>query len=602
MIEMKGKFGWIAIVALLVGSAITLVISVTASGQGTDAVIDSGPVNQNEISLALVPGTVAGQPQVLLAAYNDNPFAGGPGLGVSYSTDGGAVWTSQQLAYPTHSSGIQLVDAFDPTAAADTQGNIFVGHISSDSNWSAGPVSGLYVHKSTDGGVTWQTPVAVSENGSASGSPDPGYRFNDRCQLTTDKFSGSSNTDNVYASWIKDRGWNISQPFSDIYFAYSTNGGASFSMASGTSAAFPGRINDENVFHDMGNMPVPAVASDGTVYVSWMDYSVWAGGTGTIYLDKSTDGGATWGQDILVTAVDLPPLNLSPSSDNTRAKGAPVLKVSPSNPSELYLVYAEDPDRTLLPDGTIFNGPDDADIVFIKSTDGGTTWSSPISVNNDSTPNDQILPWMDVKPNGTIDIAWYDRRNDPLDLRWDVYVAKSTDGGVSFSPNLRMNDTSFVSPFRSGSTEGWLGEYLGLAVDSSYMYVAWTSSVNDNLGDVHFDKVDNSNILCQKPSLSLSSAAPFWASYADYVTRLLSVTYTIRNSGAQSAYNVAITSSTATNSVTCSTTMPGSIGTIAAGSLQKATLQYGIPAGVGSFRVTINAAADDGCGNRYTYP
>lgn len=604
MIQMKGRALWIPFAALVLASAIVLLIAAAAAGLGTDATVDSGSLNQNEISLALVPGTTAGQPQVLLAAFNDNPFPGGPGLGVSYSTDGGANWTAGQLSYPTHSSGKQLVDAFDPTAAADTQGNLFVGHISTDYNWSAGPVSGLYVRKSTDGGVTWQTPVAVSENGPAISSPDPGYRFNDRCQMTVDRFGGSPNTDDIYVSWIKDRGWNVSQPYSDIYFAYSTNGGSSFNLANGTSAAFPGRINDENALHDMGNMPVPAAAPDGTVYVSWMDYSVWSGGTGIIYLDKSTDGGATWGQDILVRAVNLPPLNLNPGRDNTRAKGAPVLKVSPSNSSELYLVYAEDPDKTYLPDGTILNGPDDADIHFIESTDGGATWTSPLTVNDDSTVNDQILPWMDVKPGGAIDIGWYDRRNDPLDSRWDFFVAKSTDGGASFSASMRINDSSFASPIRSGSTEGWLGEYPGVAVDGSYMYAAWTSSVSDSAGDVKFDKIANSQIACTsgKPPLSLRSASPYWASYADYVAALLSVTYTIRNSGAGPAYNVAITSSTATNSVTCSTTMPVTVGTIAAGGSQTATLKYTLAPGVTWFRATVYAAAEDSCGNLYSYP
>ena len=44
---------------------------------------------------------------------------------------------------------------------------------------------------------------------------------------------------------------------------------------------------------------------------------------------------------------------------------------------------------------------------------GGTSWSSPITVNaDDATVNDNFLPWMDVKSDGTIDIVWYDRRND----------------------------------------------------------------------------------------------------------------------------------------------------------------------------------------------
>ncbi len=589
-------------IAIMLVNAIALVMTGVATGSGTDAQVDVDPLgtlNQNEISLTLIPGNTPGQPQLLLAAYNDQPFAGGPGIGVSYSTDGGANWVNGQLPYPAHSSGALLVEAFDPTATVDTQGNVFVAHIATDANWASGPSSGLYVHKSVNGGASWQTPVAVAENGTAAAPQDPNYRLNDRCQMTADRFIGSSYTDNIYVAWVEDRGWNMFQPYSDVYFAYSNDGGATFNIAAGTSSAFPGRINDENASRDMGNMPVPAVAPDGTVYVSWMDYNVQTGGAGTIYLDSSADGGASWGTDKTVATIDLPSLNLNPLTDNTRAKGAPVLKVSPGNSSELYMVYAEDPDRTLLLDG-----PDDADIRFIKSTDGGATWSTPITLNDDGTANDQILPWMDVKPDGTIDVGWYDRRGDANDSKWDVYMAKSADGGLSFSSNTSINDQSFASPVRYGSTEGWLGEYMGLAVDSSHVYVAWTSSVSDSLGDIYFDKLDNNGFPCTtgKPSLSIASFTPYWQSYANYTAGLLNVSYSIQNSGGASAYNVAITGSTATSSVVCATGMPVSIGVIAAGATATADLQYNVPTGVVVFVATVNAGTDDECGNSYTYP
>jgi hypothetical protein len=616
MIGMKARKGWFQFFAVIWMLSMALLVTGIAAGLGTDSPVGSGSTSQSEASLALVPGTTPGQPQAMVAAFNDDPWTGS-GLGVSYSTNGGASWSYQNLTFPTYVGptcsdplnpacavplNVQMTSAFDPSVAADTQGNFYVAQISGQ----AGGISGLYVYKSTNSGVTWQTPVPVSQDGAAASNPDPTYRYNDRDQITVDRFSGSPHTNNIYATWIKDRGYNSSMPYGDIYFAYSTNGGASFNLATGVTEtmppwsgiAFPGRINDAGVGHDMGNMPVPAVASDGTIYVSWMDYNVQTGGAGTIYLDKSTDGGITWGQDKLVTSVNLPPLNVSPSG--ALAKGAPVLKVSPSNPSILYLVYAEDPDQVVLPDGTISNGPDEADIHFIKSTNGGNTWTAPVRVNDDppsTSTSDQILPWMDVKADGTIDIAWYDDRYSysPPGSWWKIYVTKSVDGGATFSTNQSVNDVNF--------TASTLGEYPGLAVDSVNMYVAWTTTAYDSAGDIYFDNMANS-ALCNsgKPLLSLNSATPFWASYADYTTGLLSVTFTIQNNGADPATSVAITGSTATNSVTSSTTMPVSVGTVAAGSSQTFTLQYSVPAGVGNFRATVNASADDPCSNTYTYP
>ena len=50
----------------------------------------------------------AGIPAVLLAAYNDHPYPGGPGLGVSYSHDGGANWIPLQLQYPFNPYGCPI--------------------------------------------------------------------------------------------------------------------------------------------------------------------------------------------------------------------------------------------------------------------------------------------------------------------------------------------------------------------------------------------------------------------------------------------------------------------------------------------------------------
>lgn len=449
---------------------------------GSDVKVDPDitGILQNEISLEIIPGAT-GNPSLLVAAYNDYPYIGGPGLGVSHSTNGGVNWTDTHILPPFNPlTGNAMDDAFDPTVTIDTLGNVFVGHISSDSLW----YSGMYVHKSTDGGASFLPPVTIALDLPPGPPPDPNFRFNDRCQITADIFSSSPYTDNIYVAWIKDRGFGMPRPTSDIYFSYSTDNGNTFSA--------PVTINNWN--NDLANMPVPAVASDGTVYVSWMNYSVWTGGVGTIFLDKSTNGGVTWGTDINVTMVNLPPLSLSTGTGITdvTSKGAPVLKVSPTNPNELYITYAADPDGP---------GTDEADIFFIKSTNGGTTWSSQIRVNDDNTTNDQHLPWMDVKPDGTIDITWYDRRNDANDKLWDVYVTRSKDGGNTFSTNIQINDQNFASPTNPWSVP-WMGEYLGLAVDSTHAYVVFTTSVNDTFGDVYFDKIANSNLPLPEPDLN----------------------------------------------------------------------------------------------------
>src|SRR5581483_4421675 len=69
-------------------------------------------------------------------------------------------------------------------------------------------------------------------------------------------------------------------------------------------------------------------------------------------------------------------------------------------------------------DGTQF------DVKFTQSTDGGITWSTPVKVNDNTDSSDQFQPSVAAGPNGAVAVAFYDRRaacpNDPSILPQDV--------------------------------------------------------------------------------------------------------------------------------------------------------------------------------------
>lgn len=104
-----------------------------------------------------------------------------------------------------------------------------------------------------------------------------------------------------------------------------------------------------------------------------------------------------------------------------------------------------------------------------------------------------------------------------------------------------------------------------------------------------------------KPGLSIGSPSAYWGSYANYTAGILTVDWTVGNSGPDTASNVTILTSTNTDGVTAA--MPVAVGTIAAGSSATATITYSnVTPAVGSWHTTMTGSADDCAGTGYTYP
>jgi len=114
------------------------------------------------------------------------------------------------------------------------------------------------------------------------------------------------------------------------------------------------------------------------------------------------------------------------------------------------------------------NGTDDTDIWMVKSTDGGMTWSDRVRVNDDGQGKHQFFTWMDVDPvTGYIYVVFYDRRAYD-DNQTDVYIAYSTDGGSTFT-NRKVSDSPFVP------AEGvFFGDYNDISAHGGVVRPIWT--------------------------------------------------------------------------------------------------------------------------------
>jgi hypothetical protein len=74
---------------------------------------------------------------------------------------------------------------------------------------------------------------------------------------------------------------------------------------------------------------------------------------------------------------------------------------------------------------------------------------------------------------GLVSIVFYDRRLDPRNIMIDVFYAESADGGVSFSPNLRVTDQS-----SDPGTLSFIGDYIGIASNGTLAHPVWTDLRN----------------------------------------------------------------------------------------------------------------------------
>ncbi len=142
-------------------------------------------------------------------------------------------------------------------------------------------------------------------------------------------------------------------------------------------------------------------------------------------------------------------------------------------------------------------------ILFARSVDQGKTWSPPVKVNDADPKRDwdfsNQMPTLGVAANGRLDLAWYDYRNDSTykegDTRngfQDVYYASSTDGGRTWSKNVRLNDRAIDRRFGPRRTGGIYGP-LGLVSTEKAVFVAWDDTRNgteQNANqDIYFTRV-----------------------------------------------------------------------------------------------------------------
>jgi hypothetical protein len=453
----------------------------------------------NEISVVVDPA----DPNHLLAGSNDYYYRFNNATGARQalvptgfftSFDGGKTWLDGQV--PMRSGN----GAGDPAPAFDRKhGVALMAQLENTAGLSGAVVANgdVTVSRSTDGGRTWERPARAINGKGAGIGPATNATFIDKEWITVDNNVGSPHYGRAYVTaTVFLNGKQGSYAESPIVLSYSDDGGLTWSMPkeiSGSSPTCTFQTTGPANQCDEDQASVPEVASDGTLYVNFLNeqnsaqWEVPFDFDNQVMVVRSTDGGQTFTDPVPVAQLedglsDAPYDVIGRQTvwgHQFRWWAAGTITSDPTDPQHVTVVWADrgtpNPNAT---EGCFYAAPGDApnydpcnagpssdvDIWRADSTDGGATWSSRERVSTGTAQVQEWFPWADYTPGGQLAVGW-DRDNTPstgspipANDTFNHVLRVGTGGVQVLSPNTAEGRSGVENP--DVSLTHWAGQYV----------------------------------------------------------------------------------------------------------------------------------------------
>lgn len=228
-------------------------------------------------------------------------------------------------------------------------------------------------------------------------------------------------TDHAYVSYNSCQTIVCSSP-SLVHLVWSGNPGGNYNIyykrSSDAGADWGSDIMLTNT-SSLSENPSVCVSST-VIHVVWYDNR---DGNNEIYYKRSTDAGITWGVDVRLTS------NLSPSTRPSVSAAGLMVNV----------VWEDSRDGN-------------PEIYFKHSTDAGITWGADTRLTNDPATSltNYNYAWCVGSNANSVHVVWYDNR----DGNQEIYYKRSADGGNTWGTDTRLTNNSAFSGYPSISVSG----------------------------------------------------------------------------------------------------------------------------------------------------